>query len=135
MKRTIVTLCGSTRFHKEFQEANYEETMAGKIVLSVGFYLHSQKENHGENVGCTEEQKKDLDLLHFDKIAMSSEILVLNVHGYIGESTRREIGFAFVKGKKIRFLEEDKGEDFLLENTHKIGREIADFIDENLNRF
>jgi hypothetical protein len=36
-----VCLCGSTRFYEAFQRANYEETMAGRIVLSVGFYPHS----------------------------------------------------------------------------------------------
>jgi hypothetical protein len=36
----IVCLCGSTRFHDEFQRANYALTMEGKIVLSVGFFVH-----------------------------------------------------------------------------------------------
>jgi hypothetical protein len=36
----IVCLCGSTRFHDEFQKANYRLTMEGKIVLSVGFFVH-----------------------------------------------------------------------------------------------
>lgn len=40
----IVCLCGSTRFYDEFQEANYDLTMAGKIVLSVGFYPSRQGE-------------------------------------------------------------------------------------------
>ena len=44
----IVCLCGSTRFYQQFQEANYQETMAGRIVLSVGFYPHAQKEAHHE---------------------------------------------------------------------------------------
>src|SRR5690348_15746534 len=29
----IVCLCGSTRFYEYFQSANYEQTMAGNIVL------------------------------------------------------------------------------------------------------
>lgn len=36
----IVCLCGSTRFHDDFQRANYELTMRGHIVLSVGFFVH-----------------------------------------------------------------------------------------------
>lgn len=36
----IVCLCGSTRFHDEFMKANYTLTMEGKIVLSVGFFVH-----------------------------------------------------------------------------------------------
>lgn len=48
----VVCLCGSTRFYDEFQRANYERTMAGEIVLSVGFYPHAKAEHgHGEGVG------------------------------------------------------------------------------------
>lgn len=104
-ERTIVCLCGSTRFHKEFARANYEETMAGKIVLSVGFFMHSSQEAHGTTFACTSEQKKALDALHLDKINLADEVLILNVGGYIGESTSRELQHARDAGKKIRFLE------------------------------
>ncbi len=53
---TIVCLCGSTRFWEEFQKAHYRETMAGRIVLSVGFYPHSSEQAHGEAVGCSDQQ-------------------------------------------------------------------------------
>jgi hypothetical protein len=43
---TIVCLCGSTRFYEAFQYANYVETMKGKIVLSVGFYIHNSEQAH-----------------------------------------------------------------------------------------
>lgn len=101
----IVCLCGSTRFYEYFQRANYEETMAGRIVLSVGFYPHAQQQAHGEHLGCTPEQKIGLDALHFRKIELADEILVLNVGGYVGESTRNEINYARALGKPIRWLE------------------------------
>jgi hypothetical protein len=100
-----VCLCGSTRFYEDFQRANYEETMAGNIVLSVGFYPHAQREMHGEQAGCTPEQKIALDELHKRKIDLADEVLVLNVGGYIGESTRSEIEYARKYGKQIRYLE------------------------------
>jgi len=106
VKRTIVCLCGSTRFWKAFQEANYRQTMAGKIVLSVGFYPHAAGETHGEAFGCTLEQKIALDALHKDKIDLADEVLILNVGGYVGESTRSELAHALNKGKKILWLEE-----------------------------
>jgi hypothetical protein len=110
MKPKIVCLCGSTRFYTEFQEANYRETMQGNIVLTVGFYPHSQNQAHGQEVGCTPEQKQALDKLHFRKIEMADEVLVLDVGGYIGESTKNEINHASTLGKKIRFLsDEGKG--------------------------
>lgn len=122
----IVVLCGSTRFHYQFQRANYDETMAGNIVLTVGFYLHvlplwissltaealSVDSQHGpatgvrnEGMGCTAEQKIALDELHKRKIDLADEMLVLNVGGYIGDSTRSEIEYAEALGMPIRYLE------------------------------
>lgn len=73
-KRTVVCLCGSTRFKQEFIEANYRETMAGKVVLSVGWFSHADAEVYSP----TEEEKAALDELHLDKIDMADEVLVLN---------------------------------------------------------
>lgn len=120
----IVCLCGSTRFYEAFQKANYDETMAGKIVLSVGHYPRVQKQlvkidgcmgeqevfvpvvkEGGETVGCTPEQKVQLDILHKQKIDLADEVLILNVGGYIGESTRGELEHARKCSKIIRFLE------------------------------
>lgn len=101
----VVCLCGSTRFYDAFQRANYDETMAGNIVLSVGFYMHSEGQVHGQTIGCTPEQKEALDQLHMRKIDLADEVLVLNVGGYYGESTQREIKYAETHGKPIRWLE------------------------------
>lgn len=107
----VVCLCGSTRFYAAFQRANYEETMAGRIVLSVGVVPNGEhggpaaRGDHGENVGCTPAQKLALDELHKRKIDMADEVLVLNVGGYVGESTRSEIEHAERTGKPIRWLE------------------------------
>ena len=100
----IVCLCGSTRFYQQFQRANYEETMAGNIVLSVGFY-HSSEKVHNEQWGCTPEQKIALDVLHKRKIDLADEVLVLNIGGYIGDSTRSEIEYAEKLGMPIRYQE------------------------------
>lgn len=101
----VVTLCGSTRFYEAFQEANYRLTMEDKIVLSVGFYPHSSELAHGQSLECDDEQKKKLDELHKRKIDMSDRIFVLNVGGYIGESTRSEIWYAQAQGKPVDYLE------------------------------
>ncbi len=104
----VVCLCGSTRFYEDFQAANYNETMAGNIVLTVGFYPHSP-EVHGEGVGATSADKIKLDELHKRKIDLADEVFVLNVGGYIGESTRGEIAYAIVHGTPVRYLEELHG--------------------------
>lgn len=103
----IVVLCGSTRFFNEFQKANYDLTMAGKIVLSVGFYPHSSKESgHGEGVGHDGPEKIKLDELHKHKIDIADRVLVLNVNGYVGSSTASEIMYAVTAGKPVDYLEE-----------------------------
>ncbi len=97
---TIVCLCGSTKFKDAFERANRIETLAGKIVLSVGCF------NHAEGEWLTVEQKKALDKLHLRKIELADEVLILNVGGYIGASTWKEIIFAESLGKLVRYLEE-----------------------------
>lgn len=102
----IVVLCGSTRFYDQFQAANYAETMAGRIVLSVGFYPHAKAEHgHGEGVGHDSTEKVALDELHKRKIDLADEVYVLNCHGYVGDSTRSEIDYAVSIGRPIRWLE------------------------------
>ena len=82
--------------------------MAGKIVLSVGFYPHSQIVAHGEQTGVTTEQKGALDELHKRKIDLCNEVLVLDVDGYIGDSTKSEINYANQIGKPIRYWSKEK---------------------------
>lgn len=50
--------------------------------------------------------KARLDELHLRKIDLADEVLILNVGGYIGESTRRELAYAQSLGKSVRFLED-----------------------------
>ena len=46
-----------------------------------------------------------LDDMHLRKIDIADEIYVINVDGYIGESTKREIAYAEKTGKKVNYLE------------------------------
>jgi hypothetical protein len=106
MKPPIVCLCGSTRFSQAFQDANFNETLAGKIVLTIGCDMRSDNELfHDKSPEELTEIKNKLDRLHLQKILLADEILVLNVGGYLGDSTRKEILFAEKHGKKIRYLE------------------------------
>ena len=99
----VITLCGSTRFKDEFLEAQKRLTLEGNIVISVGLFGHS-----GDDVVWTEGVKDMLDRQHLAKIDLADEIFVINVGGYIGDSTRREIAYAEFKGKSIAYLEECK---------------------------
>lgn len=104
MKPTVVCICGSTKFYEAYLTAMYEETMKGNIYLSVGCFMH-RPEIHQGNWHITPEHKLMLDELHLRKIDIADEILVLNVGGYIGESTENEIVYAEQCGKGVRYLE------------------------------
>lgn len=106
-KYKVITLCGSTRFKDAFMEAQKRLTLEGNIVISVGLFGHSGDSEVWENMdeGTLTETKKMLDDMHKRKIDMSDEIYVINVGGYIGESTHSEIAYAEEKGKTIRYLE------------------------------
>lgn len=103
---TIVCLCGSTRFSDAFREANLRETLAGRIVLSIGCDMRSDTDVFGHLPEAELAQiKSDLDALHMRKIELADEVLILNVSGYIGASTTRELAYARKLGKVVRFLE------------------------------
>jgi hypothetical protein len=101
----IVCLCGSTRFYEHFQRINFEKEMVGEIVLSVGFYPHSTNKMRGENISITPAQKAMLDEVHKRKIDLADYIYVLNIGGYIGESTRSEIEYAILHNKPVIYHE------------------------------
>lgn len=105
----IVCLCGSTRFWRTFQEASLRETMAGKIVLSIGAASGTNDEHFGNLPRDEYDRVKTmLDELHLRKIDLADEVLILNVGGYIGESTARELAHARSLGKPVRFWEEER---------------------------
>ena len=105
-KYPVITLCGSTRFRKAFEEANKQLTLAGYIVISVGLYGHSGDEEVWENMdeGTQTETKRMLDDMHKRKIDMADAIFVINQDGYIGDSTASEIAYAVRTGKKVHYL-------------------------------
>ena len=96
----IFTLCGSTRFKEQFIESQKKLTLDGCIVISVGLFGHS-----GDEEVWKPGTKEMLDDMHLRKIDLADEIFVINVGGYIGESTRREISYAEKIGKKVNYLE------------------------------
>ena len=103
----VVTLCGSTRFKEQFMEAQKRLTLEGNIVISVGLFGHAgdQEVWDGMDEGTLSKTKEMLDDMHKRKIDMADEIYVINVGGYIGDSTRSEIQYAEEHGKRIRYYE------------------------------
>ncbi|WP_274366251.1 hypothetical protein [Paenibacillus thermotolerans] len=93
----IITLCGSTKFKSQFEQANAYLTLQGNIVISLAFFEQS------EGFEITSEQAELLGNLHFKKIDLSDEIFVIDVGGYIGSSTKKEIEYAKRHGKVVRY--------------------------------
>lgn len=96
MRPPTVCLCGSTKFKDEFEQANRHYTMRGYVVLAPGVF------GHADGIKLTEQEKARLDKLHFDKIDMADEVVVVTRDGYVGESTQAEILYALKKGKQVR---------------------------------
>ena len=84
-----------------------ELTLQGNIVLSVGLFGHSGDSEVWENMdeGTLTKTKEMLDDMHKRKIDMADEIYVINVGGYVGDSTKSEINYAKQTGKKVNYLE------------------------------
>ena len=102
-KYKVVTLCGSTRFKEQFMDAQKRLTLAGYIVISVGLFGHAgdQEVWDGMDEGTLSKTKD----MHKRKIDMADEIYVINVGGYIGDSTRSEIQYAEEHGKPVRYYQ------------------------------
>jgi hypothetical protein len=107
-KYKVITLCGSTKFKDEFLKTQKDLTLKGNIVISVGLFGHSGDSEVWENMdeGTLTKTKEMLDDIHKRKIDMSDEIFVINVNGYIGDSTKSEIEYAIKTGKKVNYLED-----------------------------
>ena len=99
-----VTLCGSTRFREAYEEWNKKLTLEGHVVYSVACFGHGGDE-------LTQEEKCLLDIIHLRKIDNSDEILVLDVDGYVCESTYREILYAEAQGKHVTYLSQIQGKN------------------------
>lgn len=93
----IICLCGSSQYPGAFLDATEKETMAGRIVLAMAFDHTASRWRH-----------EILRELQRHRIEMADQLYVLNVGGYIGESTRAEIEYARSLSKDIRFLEKEQ---------------------------
>lgn len=96
----VVTLCGSTRFKRAFQEWAARLTLEGNnVVFSVSVWAHNS-----DGFEPTGDDKTTLDAIHLRKISCSDCIFVLNVGGYIGKSTSNEIRYTQSLNKPVYFL-------------------------------
>ena len=94
----IITICGSMRFQNEMIKVAAElETEKDLCVLQPVY-------NCGGKAYSGQELQK-FAAAHYKKIDISDAIYVVNVGGYIGESTTREIEYAKRLNKEIVYME------------------------------
>lgn len=97
----LICYCGSLRFLDKFKEAEYQSVIDGNIaLLPCCMFVDIQRE-----YGAESDYKVKADELHKRKIDIADEVFVLNVGGYIGDSTRSEIDYAISIGKPVTYLE------------------------------
>lgn len=104
-KTKVVCFCGSTRFAEQFMIERWELEKQGIITLGINI-LPNGYWSGGNDHGAEQEGVKHIIAeLHFRKIDISDEVIILNVGGYIGESTRMEINYAISQNKSIKYFE------------------------------
>jgi len=108
-----LTLCGSARFEAQWHYWSEKLIMSGHTVYSLAVFPSSKG---GEKNWYNDREKMLLDLVHLSKIEESDGIVVLNIDGYIGLSTRREIVWAEIRGKDIWWFDPPEGQD----NAHEL---------------
>lgn len=96
-QKFIITLCGSLKFQYVFNDVQMRLERDGHCCFSVGF-------SESNYTPPTDTEKKVLDKVHYRKISLSDLVLVIDVDGYIGESTTEEIRFAVVNNKWVGYL-------------------------------
>jgi hypothetical protein len=94
----IVTICGSMAFYPFMLKAAQEMTRDGVIVL-----MPHDASLTGLPEKTATEAGQMLDRMHLAKIRMSGSVYVMNLGGYIGESTRAEIEYATTLGIPVTY--------------------------------
>lgn len=92
----IVTICGSMKFIDKMKEVATRLEIENKYIVIQCVYTNDK---------LNEEEQQILSELHYKKINISDAIYVVNVNGYIGSSTIKEIQYAKTLGKEIMYLE------------------------------
>ena len=92
----IVTICGSMKFKDKMMEVAKNLEINNKYIVIQCVYSNDM---------FNEEEQQILSDLHYNKIEISDAIYVVNVNGYIGNQTSKEIEYAKNIGKEVIYLE------------------------------
>ncbi len=101
----VITVCGSLKYKEEMMDSAMMLELAGNVVLIPIFPI-----SHDTSY-LSEEDFQILGNMHKEKIRLSDAIFVVDVDGYIGNSTKSEIAFAKKLHKEILYYSDFKKED------------------------
>jgi hypothetical protein len=107
-KTRIVCISGSTRFLDQMAVAAWELEKKGVIAIGPHLLPMSYPGVRASHQAEAEGVRAVLDELHLRKIDLADLVYVVNVGGYIGESTRKELKYARKVGKPIVWREPGK---------------------------
>lgn len=93
----VITVCGSYKFKKEMVEIAEKMTLEGNCMIMPNDLTKTGKDSY------TEDEILMIDKMHKEKIRISDAILVVDVNGYIGNSTKSEIEYAKSLNKEILY--------------------------------
>ena len=94
----IITLCGSMKFQEQMIEVAEKLELEEQYIVIQCVYFDKSRV-------LTSQEINVLNELHYRKIDISDAIYIVNVGGYIGESTRKEIEYAHSLNKEVLFFE------------------------------
>ena len=97
----VVTLCGCMRYQNEMIKiARNLEVTFGYCVLQCVYDFVGKND--------TQKERDKIIKAHFKKIDLSDFIYVVNINGYISESTQKEIDYAIKHDKEVFYHEDVK---------------------------
>lgn len=94
----VITICGSMRYAKEMIKIAEELELERGYVVIQCVYPSDEGKYQGAKADI-------LSRIHRKKIDLSDAIYVVNIDGYIGNSTKNEIGYALSKKKEVIYHE------------------------------
>jgi hypothetical protein len=105
----VICLCGSTRFSEEMLMLTWEFAKKGIIALGwciLPVHIRVSRPEVKDHLAEAEGVAGILDELHLRKIDLADEVFVVNVGGYIGEGTKREIAYAQHTNKPVVYMQD-----------------------------
>lgn len=95
----IVTICGSMKFKDKMIEVAKDLEIKSKYIVIQCVYCDDR---------ISREEQEILSKIHYNKIEIIDAIYIINVNGYVGNSTAKEIEYAKKLGKEVLYLESIK---------------------------